>query len=123
VFVYDVLIPIKRLINGTSIAQVPLDEVKYYHVELACHDVLLAEGVPAESYLDTGGRCNFANDRGPIALYPDFSARRYDTAHIWEALGCARLMFTGPEVNAARLVVNSRAADTAQTDAVTQHAA
>ena len=123
VFVYDVLIPIKLLINGTSIAQVPLDEVTYYHVELEYHDVLLAEGLPAESYLDTGDRCNFANAAGPVALHPDFSSRRRDTAHIWEALGCARRIVTGSEVDAARLLVNSRAAAAAQTDAVTQHAA
>ncbi len=28
----------------------------YYHVELPHHDVLLAQGLPAESYLDTGNR-------------------------------------------------------------------
>ena len=54
VFVDDVLIPIKRLINSTSIEQVPMDQITYYHVELEHHDVLLAEGLPAESYLDTG---------------------------------------------------------------------
>ena len=49
VFVDDVLIPIKRLINGTTIERVPMDEVTYYHIELLHHDVLLAEGLPAES--------------------------------------------------------------------------
>ncbi len=56
VFVDDVLIPIKRLINGTSIAQVPVEEVTYYHVALGRHDVILAEGLPTESYLDRGDR-------------------------------------------------------------------
>ncbi len=104
VFVQDVLIPIKHLINGTSIAQVPMDEVTYYHVELAEHDVLLAEGLPAESYLDLGDRANFTNGGGPIALHPDLSAR------IWEAMGCAPLIVTGPELNAARRGVNGAAA-------------
>jgi hypothetical protein len=32
----------------------------YHHVELAAHDVILAEGLPCESYLDTGNRAAFA---------------------------------------------------------------
>jgi hypothetical protein len=107
VFVDDVLIPIKHLINGTSIEQVPMDEVTYYHVELEHHDVLLAEGLPTESYLDTGDRFNLENGGGPIALHPEFSARRCDTALIWEALGCAPLVVTGPAVEAVRQLVNS----------------
>ena len=71
--------------------------------------MLLAEGLPAESYLDTGDRFNFSNGGGPIALHPEFSKRRWDTAHIWEALGCARLIVTSPELDAARALVNSRA--------------
>jgi hypothetical protein len=110
VFVDDVLIPIKRLINSISIEQVPLDEVTYYHVELEHHDVLMAEGLPAESYLDTGDRSNFGNGGGPITLHPEFSARKWDTAHMWEALGCARLVVTGPELDEVRQRVNSRAA-------------
>jgi hypothetical protein len=113
VFVDDVLIPIKRLINGTSIEHVPMDEVTYYHIELPQHDVLLAEGMPAESYLDVGDRFNFANGGGPIALHPEFSERRWDTALLWEALGCARLIVTGRELDAARTLVNSRAATVA----------
>jgi len=61
VFVDGVLIPIKHLINDISIEQVPVCEVRYYHVELARHEVLLAEGLPCESYLDTGNRSNFSN--------------------------------------------------------------
>ena len=90
VYVDDVLIPIKHLINGTSIAQIPTEQITYYHIELPQHDVLLAEGLPAESYLDTGDRSNFANGGQPIALHPDFSAR------MWEAMGCAPLIVTGP---------------------------
>jgi hypothetical protein len=103
VFIDDVLIPIKLLINGTTIAQVPVDEVTYYHVELQRHAVILAEGLPAESYLDTGDRSNFANGGGAIALYPDFSSR------IWDAEGCAPLVVTGPPLDAARHWVNGLA--------------
>ncbi len=50
------MIPVHCLINGTTIRQVAADAVTYYHVELPRHDVILAEGLPAESYLDTGNR-------------------------------------------------------------------
>ncbi len=102
-YIDDVLIPVKHLINGTSIVQVPAEQVAYYHVELPRHAVLLAEGLPAESYLDTGDRANFANGGGPIALYPDFASR------IWDAEGCAPLVVTGPALDAARRWVNGLA--------------
>jgi T5SS/PEP-CTERM-associated repeat protein len=96
VFVEDVLIPVKQLINGSTIVQVPVDSVSYYHIELAQHDVVIAEGLPVESYLDTGDRSDFANGGGPVRLHPDFNVLA------WEALGCARLVMIGPELDAAR---------------------
>ncbi len=56
------LVPIMCLINGTTVARVPVDEVTYWHVELDAHDILLAEGLPAESFLDFGNRPWFAAD-------------------------------------------------------------
>jgi hypothetical protein len=103
VYIGDVLIPVKYLVNGTSIAQVPVDTVTYFHVELPRHAVLLAEGLTVESYLDTGDRSNFANGGGPIALYPDFASRA------WDAEGCAPLVVTGPELDAAKRWVNGLA--------------
>ena len=103
VHLIDVLIPVKQLINGISIAQVPVDAITYYHVELPHHDVLLADGLEAESYLDTGDRGNFSNSDGPIALHPDFASHR------WEAQGCAPLVVSGPVLMAARAWVNSLA--------------
>lgn len=103
VFVDDVLIPIKYLVNGTTVAQVPRRAVTYYHVELRTHDVLLAQGLPAKSYLDTGDRGSFANGGGPIALYPDFASR------VWESDGCAPLIMTGPQLAAAQSWVNAAA--------------
>jgi hypothetical protein len=94
-------VPVRELINGTSIAQVPVDTITYYHVELQHHDVLLADGLPAESYLDTGNRANFAGGAGAIALHPDFAAR------VWDADGCAPLVLAGRELEAVkRLVVD-----------------
>jgi len=99
VFVNDVLIPIKHLINGSTITQVPVDHVSYYHIELPRHDVILAEGLPAESFLDMKDGSNYANRPGPVRLCPDYTAR------MWEAFGCAPLIVTGPELVAARAVV------------------
>jgi hypothetical protein len=104
VYADDVLIPIKHLINGMTIEQIPMDEVTYYHIELDQHDVLFAEGLPAESYLDTGDRSKFTNGSGPITLHPDFSVR------MWEAMGCAPLVVTGPVLTSVRTRLLQRAA-------------
>jgi T5SS/PEP-CTERM-associated repeat protein len=92
VFVEGVLIPIQRLINGGTIRQMIVPSVTYYHVELSEHDVILAENLPVESYLDTSDRENFSNGGVVIRLFPDFSAR------MWEMAGCAPLVRTGPIV-------------------------
>jgi len=99
-----VLIPVKWLINGSSIAQMRCDHVVYHHVELPQHAILLAENLPAESYLDTGDRANFANAFGQVTLHPDFSSR------VREAAGCAPLVVAGPTLSAARHWVNALAA-------------
>jgi hypothetical protein len=67
------LIPAKLLVNGASIAPDTIcREMTYFHVELDSHDILLAEGLPAESYLDTGNRAMFENGGQPMVLHPDF---------------------------------------------------
>ena len=109
VFADGVLIPIKYLTNGTTIAQVPVDEVTYYHVELTQHDLLLAEGLVVESYLDTGDRTNFSNAGQVMRLYPDFSTHTANVAALWESLACAPLVITGPMLVAARLKLEERA--------------
>jgi hypothetical protein len=76
-----------------------MDHVTYYHLELPQHDVVLAQGLPAESFLDLKDGSNYANCPGPIRLYPDYTAR------MWEAFGCARLIVTGPELAAAQALV------------------
>ncbi len=116
VFIDDVLIPVKHLINGTTIAQVPVDDVTYYHIKLDRHDVLLAEGLPAESWLDTGDRDSFANGGGAMRLFPDFSSRAPDICALWEAYGCAPLVLTGPKLEAARRLVNSLVGGMSQID-------
>ena len=103
VFVNDVLVPVKLLANGTSIARAKRDHVRYFHVELPRHAVILAEGLMVESYLDIGDRAMFSGGQ-VTALHPDFNARR------WEMRGCAPLVLTGGALEAAREIVASRAA-------------
>ena len=57
-----VLVPIEELINHRSILwDDRAQEVELYHIELASHDVLVADGAPAESYRDDGNRWLFRN--------------------------------------------------------------
>jgi hypothetical protein len=101
VYVDNVLIPVKHLINGSTIAQVPVDRVTYHHIELPQHDIVLAQGLPTESFLDMQDRSDYAHGPGPIRLYPDFASR------MWEAYGCAKLVVTGPELAAARATIEA----------------
>ncbi len=103
VFVDGVLVPVKHLLNNTTITQVQRPRVTYYHVELAHHDVLLADGLPAESYLPIGDRTPFEEGGRSLALFPDFASR------IWEAKGCAPLVVTGPTLAAIRSRLAERA--------------
>jgi autotransporter passenger strand-loop-strand repeat protein len=102
IFAEGVLIPVKHLLNGRSVSQVARDEVTYFHLELPEHAVILAEGLPVESYLDTGDRTAFTGVEGPRALHPVFGSERTDIALVMEALGCAPLRVTGPEVEETR---------------------
>ena len=110
VFVNDVLVPVKLLLNGASIARRPRPAITYFHVELPEHAVILAENLPVESYLETGDRANFTNGGETVRLHPDFTARR------WEALGCAPLVLTGPLIAAIRGQLDRRARDARRPD-------
>jgi autotransporter passenger strand-loop-strand repeat protein len=112
VFVEAVLIPVKYLINGSSITQLRLEEVAYYHVELAEHDVLTADGLPVESYLDTGDRSKFSNGGGTVALHPDFAT------HVREAMCCAELVVFGRKIELVRRTLAERAQSVCSNPAV-----
>jgi hypothetical protein len=74
VFVDGMLICARQLINGTTIRQERDSRaVHYYHVELKEHAILLAEGLPAESYIDTGNSGFFTNSGAPLVLHPDLT--------------------------------------------------
>ncbi len=85
VYAEGVLIPVRMLVNGDSVVRHPVGVVKYWHLQVDEHDVLLAEGLPVESFRDTG----------------KISAHGV-ASRIWEVAGCAPLHVTGPKVDAVR---------------------
>jgi autotransporter passenger strand-loop-strand repeat protein len=94
-FLDGVLIEACDLVNGESIAQAEgVEQVVYIHIELETHDVILAEGAPAESFIDDDTRGLFHNAHEYRALYPaePFQPARY----------CAPRLSEGFAVEAAR---------------------
>ena len=61
----DLVINAGALVNGATIDFVPLAElpdlVTYYHIETAGHNVILANGAPAETFVDVATRSGFDN--------------------------------------------------------------
>jgi hypothetical protein len=110
VFVENALIPIKYLLNDTTITQIEVDAIDYYHIELLRHDVMFAEGLPVESYLETGGRNAFDNGGGAMQLHPDFTPDGDRVAMQWESLGYAPLLGTGSQLNTVRAKLRLQAA-------------
>ncbi len=98
VLVEGALVPVRHLVNGSSIAQETRGSITYWHVELSRHDVILAEGLACETYLDTGNRSAFEGE-AMLDLHPDF-AQRWSRA-IWAARGCAPAL-TDPATPALR---------------------
>jgi hypothetical protein len=67
----DVLIPVEFLVNHRSILwDDPAQRMRIDHVELETHDVLMANGAPAESYRDDGTRWLFTNANAGWSLPP-----------------------------------------------------
>jgi collagen type I/II/III/V/XI/XXIV/XXVII alpha len=77
--------------------------VTYCHVELPFHGIILAEGMPAESYLDTGNRAAFADGGQVLHLHPEFAAG------IREARTMAHLVAAGPVLDQVRRSLRARA--------------
>lgn len=98
IFCMGVLIPAGELVNTRSITQLPATSVTYWHVELDSHDIILAEGLPVESYLENGNRCDFEGE-AVSTLHPMFQG----------SFGCenpcAPVVRQGGEVEAARIIL------------------
>ena len=93
--VADGLTPACLLVNDATITR---DEqalaVTYFHIELASHDILLAEGLACESYRDSGNRARFAHGIGMAQGF---------------APACRPALLGGPALAAARRDLHRRA--------------
>jgi hypothetical protein len=87
-YIDGVLIPVEFLVNHRTILwDDRAQEVEIYHIELGSHDVLIANGAPAESYRDDGNRWLFQNANSGWHLPPQEL--------------CAPVLTGGPVVDAA----------------------
>jgi hypothetical protein len=110
-FIDGVLVPAKALVNGVSIWQEwRSGTIEYYHVELAEHDVIYAEGTAAETYIDCGNRGMFQNETEFDALYPE------DQSQPWAY--CAPVVDSGPELDRVRRRIAEHAGPLAVEDAL-----
>jgi hypothetical protein len=81
VFLQGVLIPACHLVNGATIIVERPGAVTYFHLELDRHAILLADGLPAESFIENSNRGQFSTQNG----------RRVDCR-----TPCAPLVTSGP---------------------------
>ncbi|MFT8807950.1 Hint domain-containing protein [Gluconobacter sp.] len=103
-FIDGFLIPALHLVNGISILQIERPQtIRYVHVELESHDLLVAEGAPSESFLDDGSRGMFHNADEYQILYPDLTAPPPQY--------CARRLEGGAELAAIHHRLRIRALD------------
>jgi hypothetical protein len=92
------LVPAAALANGATIFQDRGRQVfEYFHLELDRHDLVLAEGLPSETYLDRGNRRFFDNASGPVDLHG-----------VPDANWCAPRDLRAPGIAAAKRVLASR---------------
>lgn len=96
VFTGGVLIPVAALVDGCAITREDVGAVSYYHVLLAHHDVLLAEGLACESYLENQDPLRFDNaGSAPFGLQ--------------DLTPCAPIRSQGVAVEQARRLLGRRA--------------
>lgn len=112
-FIDGLLLQAGALVNGATIfreARVP-EVFTYFHVELATHALLLAEGAAAESFVDNVNEMGFDNwaehaalaEAAPIAEmpYPRAKAHRQVPVHIRKMLELRAAQFFAADANIA----------------------
>ncbi len=99
IYLDHLLVPAKYLVNAATITTNRAQtRVRYFHVELATHDIILAEGLACESYLDTGNRSAFENGAAHFA-------RRKN----WDLDAAAPLCTQGKKLERIRAQLRARA--------------
>ena len=105
IFVDDMLVPVRYLENGATIRQEEAADVTYWHIELVRHAVIRAEGLPCETYLDTGNRHAFVEGGPSVQLHPEFARA------VWKREGCARLVTDSAGLSGVREMLAAQARD------------
>ena len=104
-FIDGAFIPAKKLVNHMTITrETAMASITWHHLELDRHAVVLAEGAPSETYLDTGNRGIFSNAEGATILHPDLATT------LWNEAACAPML----ESTAAVRAIWRRLADRAR---------
>lgn len=114
VFDGEGLVPVRYLVNDAMVAPHPVRRITYWHVELPSHDLLLAEGLEVESFLDTGNRAAFEPGGRIVALAPDLMAER--TRRAWRERACAPLRLLPAEHRPLRRRLRERALELGWTE-------
>jgi autotransporter passenger strand-loop-strand repeat protein len=110
-FLDGLLIPARLLVNGLSIsAATQVRAVEYFHIELETHDILLAEGAAAESFVDDDSRGMFHNVLEYRALYPTapqaparYCAPRVEEGEVLAAIHARLAGLAAPATGTGRL--------------------
>ena len=90
-----ILVQARDLVNGVTIKEwMPAEQIEYFHIEMAEHAVVLANGAPSESFVDDESRMMFHNAYDYYALYPD--------AECHPAVYCAPRVSAGPALDVIR---------------------
>jgi len=89
------------LVNGSTIYQVanmPLDGFSYYHIDTGAHELLLAEGVAAESFIDYASRDSFDGKGAATDMIPEMPLPRISSARMLPDAIKAKLRTATPKV-------------------------
>ena len=115
-------------VGAQSIPAAPegMKDIEYFQIELATHEVILAEGAPVESYLNTHGREQFTNfveyerlyghEPGPTVPYgPEYAGCSGGRAHLKALLrlGIARIVDVRDPIQRAYDRIAARGTDLA----------
>jgi glycosyltransferase involved in cell wall biosynthesis len=101
-YIDDVLVRAECLVNGVSVVRcAEVATVEYFHIELDSHDVIFAEGAPAETFVVCGNRLMFHNAAEFAELYP------CDGSPGWAF--CAPRVDCGPVLEQIQQVIAQRA--------------
>ena len=103
-------IPVKHLINGSTVTWPPLEQsTTYHHLELKTQAAVYAQGLAVETFLNTSGRAAFTQQL--------FDADLRDVARAcWTSMSFAPLAETGEVVRRVKQALDRRAARTLISD-------